>query len=439
LTVSTRTLAVVGGGLAGIAAAESAAGKGLRPVLFERAGVLGGRVASLLEPARKKWIDTGQHILLGCCSEVLALNHRLGLDRFFQPIDSLSFFDTKNCRWNLTASRFLPKRWQLLPAFLKMPFLPLSERIKTCFLLQKLNREHLPGTSINDWLKRHAVSQNALDTFWTPLILSSLSDTADHAAFAAVQKVIRDGFLGGRKAMTIHLPVAPLRTIYHDAASESLLHRGVSLRFFKRLRRLHWEGENDQPKITALEFSDKSIEQFDDYLLAIPAFQLWKILDASGLTEYADRLGLDRFEPGAITTAHLWLDRPIWNAGQRCCTLLGGIGQFLCRPNKTEHYYTVVISASHRLLTESEMTVNGSEALAEKVLEQLRSTFRIPALRLIHYRLTTSFDAVFSPNPSIYEQRPESSGLFVNGAIAGDWTQTYFPATMEGAVRSGIR
>ena len=439
MTETQKTLSIIGGGLAGIAAAEAACTRGYRVGLFERSGVLGGRGASLFEPTKKQWIDIGQHLILGCCTKILALNRRLGLENFFARSDIIPFATLKRQHWTLTASSFLPKRWQLLPSFLAMPVLPFCERLRTGLLLKKLGGETLPDITIAEWFKQHNVSQNALDAFWLPLILSSLSEMPEYAAAKAVQKVIREGFLTGREGMSIHIPTVPLRTIYHDAASKALAERDVSLHHYKRLRRLHWERNNDgdPPTITALEFSDGAFERSDHYILAIPPFQLWKVLEASDLTCCAEQLGLERFEPGAITTVHLWLDRPVLRSGRRCCALSGGIGQFLCAPHDVENYYTVVISAAHRLL-ESEMTTGGSADFANRILEQLRTTFDIPALQLLHSRTTTCFDAIFSPRPSIYVQRPESTGLFTNGAIAGDWTQTGFPATMEGAVRSGL-
>ena len=435
-----KTLGIVGGGLAGIAAAEAAATQGYRIDLFERSGVLGGRVASLFEPTQKQWIDTGQHIILGCCTDVRALNQRLGLDTFFERSDTIPFATLDQQHWTLSASPRLPKRWQLLPSFLAMPLLPFMERLKTGRLLKKLGSEPLPDITITEWFKRHRVSQNAMDAFWFPLVLSALSEVPDYASVKALQKVIRDGFLAGREGMQVCLPTAPLRAIYHDVASAALVERGVSLHFFKRLRRLHWDKNNtdELPTIVALEFSDNSVEEFDRTILAMPAFQLWKVLDASDLTCCAERLGLERFEPGAITTVHLWLDRPVLPPGKRYCALSGGIGQFLCASSDTENYYTVVISASHRLLPETEMMMSGCKNLGERIVGQLRMTFGIPALQLLHCRTTTCFEAVFSPKPELFTKRPDAMGLFSNGTIAGDWTQTGFPATMEGAVRSGL-
>ena len=314
------------------------------------------------------------------------------------------------------------------------------ERIRTARLLTKLGSEILPDITIAEWFRQHHVSQKAQDEFWLPLLLSSLSEMPDYISAKAVQRIIRDGFLSGREGMSVFLPTVPLRTIYHDSVAASLVEQDVSLHFFKRLRRLHWDKENDDdlPTIVALEFSDNTVEEFDRYILAMPAFQLWKVLEASDMSCCAEQLGLERFEPGAITTMHLWLNQPVLESGKRYCALSGGIGQFLCVPSDVENYCTVVISAAHRLLPETEMTMSGCKDLAGRIVEQLRTTFGIPMLQLLHCRTTTSFDAVFSPKPGIYGERPESTGLFANATIAGDWTQTGFPATMEGAVRSGL-
>jgi len=158
-----------------------------------------------------------------------------------------------------------------------MPILSLTERLKTGSLLKQLGNEPLPDITIAEWFKQHPVSQNALDSFWIPLMLSTLSELPDYISAKAVQKVIRDGFLAGRVGMSVHLPTSPLRSIYHETTSAALAERGVSLQFFKRLRRLHWDKTNadDPPTIVALEFSDNSVEEFDHTILAMPAIQLW--------------------------------------------------------------------------------------------------------------------------------------------------------------------
>ncbi len=443
-------LAVIGGGLAGIAAAEAAKRRGFDVELFEWSRSLGGRAASIFEPTSDQWIDNGQHVFLGCCTELLALNRRLGLDRFFERRTDISFASTEGKRWTMAASPFLPLRWQLVPAFLKLPFLTFKDRLATGLLLRMLPkvRSADPELSFGDWLAAEHASEASVERFWAPLIYSSLSETVGNVSFSAAQKVVRDGFLSGRDAMTMHIPTQPLRSIYHQAVTEYLNRLGVRLHFLSRVGQLQWTDGSDgggTPKILSLTLADGTVRSFDQYVLAIPSFRVWKIFEDSGLEDFAEQLELGRFEPGAITSVHCWFDRCVLPGSWRQAALVGGPAQFLFCPQRDSDgigvYHTAVISASHRLLSDLELTSKGTTVLVERVVRQLQATFpetfRQP-VKLLHGRTTTVFNAVFSPNPTVYDSRPGQATPFENLALAGDWTATDWPATMEGAVRSGI-
>ncbi|MDR1480104.1 MAG: FAD-dependent oxidoreductase [Planctomycetaceae bacterium] len=543
-----RSLAIIGGGLAGIAAAETAVQRGFKVDLFEWSRVLGGRAASVFDPVADDWLDNGQHVALGCCKEFLALNTRLGLSDFFEQKNSIPFAQTDGKHWVIAPTSFLPESWQLLPAFLRIPLLTLRQRISTVFALRKLgkseqnsNRQknsqqnNLSDDFFAKWLKSENVSSKCIEKFWEPLILSSLCDTVDNVAFDAVQKVVRDGFMTGQSGLTIHIPKKPLRTIYHDKTSEKLKSIGVNLHFLSRVTSLRWEflsrqdhsttnhvcpnnndnndnehnptTENDDdnlnvtnkindeadnnsndndnnddkdqdnveqfygnvsddvsggtdvtglgvvqpdqssskiPVVTGLEFSDGVVRSFDRYILAVPAFRAREILEASELETFSDSLGLAGFEPGAITSVHLWLSRRLLPDDYSHSALVGGIGQFLFCTKSIESriggfYHVVLISASHRILSELELASAGATILVERVMQQLESTFKNDnKVNLLHHRVTTYFEAVFSPHPLVYSHRPVQKTPFINFSIAGDWTQTGWPSTLEGAVRSGL-
>lgn len=487
------SLAVIGGGLAGIAAAESAARKGWDVELFEWSRVLGGRVASLFDPNSRRWIDNGQHALLGCCSELIALHRRLGLEDLFEPIDTISFTAAGNKQWNLGASAFLPPRWQLVPAFLKNPFLSFKDRLTTGLMLRKLVklRENLPPSfpdapetngsgepsgngsqwngdsrTFGDWLRKEGASRESIERFWNPLVYSALSDTVDEVCLFAAKKVVKDGFMSGKESMSLFVPKCPLRDIYHFETQRKLEALGVKIHFLSRVQRLQWgicedPGENREEedsweaRVGSLVLADGTKREFDRYILAIPAYRAWKLLEESDMSDYTDSLGFDRFELGSITAIHLWLDRPILPETQKRTALLDGPGQWLFRGESTPFaqgsdswnsfpgfYHQVIISGSHRILSDEELSCKGSEKLVQRILEQLRDLFPQffnggDSARLISARTTTVFDAVFSPTPDVYRFRPLSQTPLNNFALAGDWTQTDWPATMEGAVRSG--
>ncbi|MDR0608940.1 MAG: hydroxysqualene dehydroxylase HpnE [Planctomycetaceae bacterium] len=462
------SLAVIGGGLAGIAAAESAFQNGFRVTLFERSSVLGGRAASLFDPNTQQWIDNGQHIALGCCTELLDLNRQLGLTGFFEQKKTIPFAQINGQCGTITPVTWLPNRWQFLPAFLTFPFLTFKERVTTGWLLCELGDRKKTGQpesgTFARWLNAKKVSANAIEKFWSPLIFSTLSESIEYVSFEAVRQIVRESFLAGNQAMTFHIPTVPLRTIYHETTAEQLRNRGIELNFLKRVKRFCWEfpaepdflrsdntNHHALRKIDALELADGSRRSFDYYLLAVPLLRFQEIMIDSDLESYTEQLALERFEPGSITTIHLWFNHRLLPAELTYSGLLGGPGQFLFCPGKYERdhheennkgvYHNVVISASHRLLAEHEFTSRGSFGLVERVVQQLRDTFvrsfQKETTQLLFHRVTTHFEAVFSPNPAVYLERPESATPFSNLVLAGDWTQTKLPATLESAVRSG--
>lgn len=457
----------------------------------------------MFDPIAGQWIDNGQHLTLGCCKEFLALNRRLGLEGCFSRYDSIPFVQHDGRRWDLAANSFLPPSWQFAPAFMRIPFLPFGERLKTAYLLRKLDclaRNRLKGNAndgttapsgsssteqmsertdfhFGEWLISQHVSRKAIECFWEPLIYSALSETPELASFQAVLKVVRDGLFLGGQAMSVYLPTQPLRSLYHDRLVQELERLGGRLHLLNRVVRLHWDYRIDTensgqdaasiPRIESLELADGSTRQFDAYILAVPVYRTRDILDASDLSEFAEQLELGRFEPGAITTVHLWLNRPLLPKNKPFAALLGGPGQFLvCHRERRQDesslafpvdsrgvYHTVVISASHRLLPDEELTSHGSLQLIGRVVEQLQSSFSKvkferrktadrpsqpdASIELRHARVTTFFDAVFSPSPKVYCNRPSQETPFSNLAFAGDWTQTDWPSTLEGAVLSG--
>lgn len=466
--------------------------------LFEWSRVLGGRAASIFEPVARHWIDNGQHLFMGCCTEQLDLNRRLGLSDLFQRSETISFTGASERRWQLSASHYLPGRWQLVPSFLKNPYLSFKERLATGLLIRKLFKinEHTAFTpssqfsshngsgniavfdaiseqmvrtiSFGEWLRKEGASEETIERFWSPLIYSALSDSVDAVCLFAAKKVVKDGFMSGREAMSLYYPKCPLREIYHIETQRKLEQLGVRTHFYSRIDRLRCEevpsGENDDHSTRKSGFRVRSLclnnggeREFDRFVLAIPAYRACQLLDDSGLSDFTDTLGFDRFELGAITAVHLWFDRPILPSGEQRTAILDGPGQWLFfgehlpvtqlnmpEGPKKGFYHQIIISASHRVLEEEELVAKGRESLLQRILEQLRqvfpSVFSGPnATRLLHYRATTVFDAVFSPRPELYRFRPLQQTPLDNLVLAGDWTQTDWPATMEGAIRSGRR
>ena len=185
-----------------------------------------------------------------------------------------------------------------------------------------------------------------------------------------------------------------------------------------------------------LVLADGTRRAFDFVIVAVPWRNVRSLLSEELLAAIPAIADVERIEPAAITAVHLWFDRPITPLPH--AVLVGRLGQWMFAPfrnNKVppaSRYYQVVISASHQLGNR-----NADDLLAE-VRRELRAIWpAAQAARLLHGRVVTQPAAVFSVQPGLDRLRPPQATPMENLSLAGDWTSTGWPATMEGAVRSG--
>ncbi len=236
-------VAVIGGGLAGLAAAVAATERGLRVELFEQARWLGGRAGSLVDSETGQRIDYCQHVAMGCCSGFLDFCRRTGIEDCFDRTSTLHFIGPAGTRHDFAPSRWLPAPLHLLPGLLRLSYLSLGERwgivrtmrrllqnancklqIANCKLRAPNPQSPIPNPSsasphpgplpegegttgsslpegegtVGQWLRRQGQSERVIERFWSTVLVSALGETVDRASLAAAQKVFRDGFLAAR-------------------------------------------------------------------------------------------------------------------------------------------------------------------------------------------------------------------------------------------------
>lgn len=470
-----KHIIVVGGGLAGMAAAEQAARNGARVTILEWRRVLGGRAAaySIKLPAKNRvTVDNGQHIILGCCTESLALFERLGIKTCFTRRDGILFASPadfgKNSprRWKFSASPLLPTKLQFAPAFFKNPFLSFGDRVQIALVARRLGgrRNLLKNSSPNDisfaaWAESQRLSKKSLAVFWQPFILSVLCETLENVSISAVQKVVRQGLFGGRDALAMYIPNQSLHEIFNNRAGDALRAQKVEIIFGERV-----ESFNADENEVTLRARSGNEWNADAAIFAIPPSSLWGVMhNAQIAEEVMSGFGFDGFCDAAITTIHLWATRRILPAGEDVCALLGDFrndnfqddfnrgGQMVFVPprdadNDAGILHTVVISAAHRLLNEEELASSGHEKLIARVIEQLRQTFpeafsetfADSASPIRYAKVTTVLDAVQSPKVKNSHNILTSEEKIPRVAFAGDWRCDDFPNTFESAVRSGI-
>ncbi len=461
------SVAVIGGGLAGISAALEARKRGARVVVFERKKRLGGRASSVKFDRLNAREDFGFHSFRADSRSLLRLNDELGLNDAFDSIPST--FDVcgleksgsssnRNVKsWTLKGSALAPSGMRLLPSILKFPPLSIPERwnlFKTC---QKV-RASSGGSgkfggredSVENALKLFGASNEELSAFWNPATLISSCETSDLASCAVLKK-IADDFLSELESPSF-APNRPLYEIYHERTLAALERLGVETRFFSAVSKFEIEETQDENserktrRIAGLVVGD-SVEKFDRYVLAVDPFSANGILENSSLDDLAETVKIENYEYGSVTAVHFWLSRPLTD--KRVVALAGKPAQRLVTSPDLQDlpvkegragYCQALIYASHRILSDEEFVARGSEALVKRVWDQVSLCFGGASdVEVLASRVTTALDAVISPNARFLNSRPPQKTACPNLALAGDWTDVGLISSMEGAVLSGVK
>ncbi|MBX7075065.1 MAG: hydroxysqualene dehydroxylase HpnE [Pirellulales bacterium] len=433
--------AVIGGGLAGMAAAVALTQHGLAVELFEARRSLGGRATSYHDAGAAEVVDHCQHVSMGCCTNLRDFCRRVGIDPLLRRDETLSFIAPDGRQYRFAATPGIPAPLHLAQGLWKLGYLSRAERLSIGRALLDLARE--PATrddepTIGDWLRRHGQTERAIEQFWSLVLVSALSETVDRAGLRYARKVFVDGMMAHREGYTIEVPTVALDQLYGDSLLAWFARHGARARMECPVTQINPAADGR----IALTMKGGAPESFDYVVLATPWRRAAELLrDIEPLAPVM--AAISRLEAAPITGVHLWFDRPITTLPH--AVLVGRLSQWLFRravhaseDSMTKsreaggHYYQVVISASRALKQQDRDTT------LSQVVKDLREVF--PAARearLLRQRLVTEREAVFSPLPGVDRLRPAQQTPVDNLFLAGDWTATGWPATMEGAVRGG--
>lgn len=433
------TAVVMGGGLAGIAAAVRLAEAGLAVTLLETRQRLGGRATSFNDPATGEDLDNCQHVLLGCCTNLIDLYRRLGVGDRIDWAHRLHFFD-KRGRHDVLQCDELPAPLHLTAAMWRMNLLRLPDKlaISAAFAammrMRPADRARLDQISFGQWLRDHGQPQSAIDRFWDVIITSAMNLRVDRASARYAIQVFEEGFLMHRKAYVMGTSAVPLVDLY-DRAVEAIERRGGEVRLSCSVERICADPETG--RVTGVTTKDGDTLAADAYVAALPFDRLDKVIDPALRDADARLRSLDRFTVSPILGIHLWfapaatdlphmifVDSPLqwlFNKGTA-----DGDGE-------AQHVHCV-ISAADEWVGES------AEAIIDMTIRELGAY--LPAVasgrsKLVRGKVIKEKRATFAAAPGVDAIRPAASGAVDNLYLAGDWCRTGWPATMEGAVRSG--
>jgi zeta-carotene desaturase len=440
---SSADVVVVGAGVAGLAAAVALAGDGASVTLLERRAFAGGRAYSYPHPALDEVIDS-QHIILGCCTNFIDLIDQADAAWSIRWYDELCFLEpsaTGDARRSWVRPGHLPAPAHQVVSFLRAPMLGLRDKAAIASGMARFLRgvPHSDAESFAAWLKRTRQTELAIRHFWEPIITGALNDSLDKCSTKYAAKVFHESFLRSPQAGRMGIPAKPMSEFFQPVVK--LARRlGVDVRFNTAVGAIARTLDGRWKLRTSTGEGTGEMET-GAVVLATDFRQTQRLLDTlasdSASPSASAPFAFDRFVAAPITTIHLWFDREVCDLD--CAALLDTRIQWLfdksrIRRGKSERgsYLELVISASW-----PEIPMSRKQILASALAELARFFPEAARATLLKSAVLKEARATFSVTPGLDAFRPPQTTAYPRLYVAGDWTATEWPSTMEGAVRSG--
>jgi squalene-associated FAD-dependent desaturase len=435
---------IVGAGVSGLATSVALSGAGANVALLERRPYVGGRAYSYPHPALDEVIDS-QHVFLGCCTNLIDLCNLSGADRHIRWYDNITFLEPattgRPTRRSIIGPSFLPAPGHSALSFLRAPMLSLTDKSRIAGGLLDFVRGYpaMDEEAFSTWLTRTKQTPRAILHFWEPVIVGALNDNFDRCSTRYAAQVFYESFLKSAAGGRLGIPTQPLSEFY-SAVSMLAEQQGTTLHLRSSVDSIARTPDGLWRTTT----SDGGQHEAPCLVLALPFEQTAKLL-ATLPDDLPERVAIlpamQHFIHAPITTVHLWFDRVITELDH--AALLDTRIQWVF--NKTRirrdelsqeqapgQYLELVISASFAELHQTR------EQILPAAIEELARFF--PEVReaiITKSGVLKEARATFSVTPGLDRIRPTSEALGGNLFLAGDWTRTGWPSTMEGAVRSG--
>jgi zeta-carotene desaturase len=448
----SQSVLVIGGGLAGLSSAVALAEAGLEVWLFEKRPHLGGRATSYTLPDGSE-VDNCQHVTLGCCTNLADFYRRAGAEGKIRFYDRLYFADGRGRRSTIEACR-LPPPLHMAPSFLRFGALAMADKRAIAHALLAIARaggqpRDIEGVSMLEWLHRMKQTPGAIGRFWRVVLVSALDEELARTDARYGIEVFWKSFLANRGGYRVGIPSVPLGELY-EGCRDAVVKRGGSVRLRCGVREIRLRDS----EFACAVLEDGSEVFADACITAVPHDVLPGLLPKEMAESGAPLEGLRHIRTSPITGVHLWFDRTVMT--EPFLTLLDHTTQWVFNKSllygpaaggdesvrgmalageeagRSGQYLQLVISASYDLVPHSRQEIID---LCRRELADV-----LPATREAQLEKATvikEIHATFSPEPGVDRWRPKQEIGVRNLFLAGDWTRTGWPATMEGAVRSG--
>ncbi len=431
----SESVLIVGGGVAGIAAGAALSESGLKVTLLEKRPLLGGRASSYLDPETRERLDECQHGTMRCCTNLASLLERLGVHDQVRYHDQLDFLDAEGKR-SVIRGCGLPAPGHTALSFLAFKSLSLKDKLgigkAMIAMLRAGTRPEHEATAISDWFVRQGQTERAVARFWRPILVSACNENLDRISCQHAFKIFCDGFLSNSTGFHFGIPTVPLGTLYHEPALNWIERHGGCVKTKTIVERIEIEtGRAIGVTLGSGEFLPAEIVlsglQFDLLLKVLPP-------------EWAARppfAALQKIELSPIMGVHLWFAEKV--EAPEALAILDRRIEWIFNKDKSWNraegegtYLSIVISASYPYAKKSK------EEIIAFVREEVCAC--LPQFRgaaLTKSQVIRWPKATLSPKPGVEALRPKATTPISQFYLAGEWTDTGWPSTMEGACRSG--
>ncbi len=424
-------VAIIGAGLAGLSAAVSLASKGFSVQIFEAGQKAGGRASAfpfnLTSPhnssQKEYYLDNGQHIMMGCYHETLSLLSEISaMDKIsIQHRMEVKVLGTDQKSYTLK-SGFLPYPFNLFQALMGYNLLTIGQKvsaIKFVHRLKTLNVDLIDKITVKEWLEQCGQAGTLLTGLWEILCVGTLNTSPDKASALIFARILKIVFLGGKENSKIVVPNVNLSSLFVEPSLNFIRSKGGDIKFSTPVNLI------TSVDSTSFELFSRgeTTGVFSDVIFAVPHHALKKV---SGIDQYISEEINKDLEYSSITTFHLFLNEN--RLSDNFLALTGSPVQWVFNHGD---YITTVTSSSSKWDKMSE------EDILVIILEELKKYLNIDSKNIVACKMVKEKRATFVCGGENLNYRLDCKTKNSNLFLAGDWTTTGLPATIEGAVFSG--
>jgi squalene-associated FAD-dependent desaturase len=437
---------VIGGGIAGLSAAVELASRGVKVLLLEQRKHLGGRTYSFVDETTGDVVDNGQHLLMGCYHETRRYLRIIGSDHLatLQPALRIDFLHPENGYTALQASR-LPSPLHVLTGLFQLGTLPFRDRLKLINVGKELlwttrrKELRLDAMTVDEWLISLGQSEANKKYLWDIIAIGSLNDDPKKVSALMFFRVLEAAFMGNREDASMLIPRVGLSELLCDPAERFIRSHGGEVKTGRGVE----DFVIDDDRVSGVRCADGTTVSADAYICAVPWHAFSPLFQHSILPSKL----FTRFESSPIITINVWFDRPVMELD--FAALLDSRVQWVFNRSSMLRRQTAAGSMQLTVTDNRQhlsMVISGAAQYVEMekgqlvaiALEDLARVY--PAVQgagVVHSLVIKEKRATFSPAPGMEGIRPATRTPLENLFLAGDWTDTGYPATIEGAVVSG--